>query len=269
MSFLEGRQVGNTSRRDAWWVSPAAVFLGFGAFIVYATWAAFQNADYTFGNYISPFYSPEIFGDSPHALLGSKPGMGAEFSALFPRIFDSVDTGAGSGLTCYYYRGAYYKAFWADPPACAVGEPRKTYIGERSFPLILQNFHRYFLRLSVSDMGLYSVYDAIKSFVFPDGFGIGVGRHRAGGERGVCWLDTFLAVTRSGTWWGGTFDQISEHPVRHKLYDCVSCLNRGHKRWAWASLFWVAFSDVYVRLCSMGIWHDGDPVDAGIRATLL
>jgi hypothetical protein len=37
-------------------------------------------------------------------------------------------------LTCYYYRGAYYKSFWADPPACAVSEPRKTYLGERSFP---------------------------------------------------------------------------------------------------------------------------------------
>jgi len=23
------------------------------------------------------------------------------------------------------------------------------------------------------------------------------------------------------------------------------------------SLFWVGFSDLYVRLCSMGIWHDG------------
>jgi hypothetical protein len=25
---------------------------------------------------------------------------------------------------------------------------------------------------------------------------------------------------------------------------------------AWLSLFWVGFSDLYVRLCSMGIWHD-------------
>ena len=55
---------------------------------------------------------------------------------------------------------------------------------------------------------------------------------------------------------GGTFDRISEHPVRHKLYDCVSCLNGAHKKWAWASLLWVAFSDIYVRLCSVGIWHD-------------
>jgi hypothetical protein len=26
--------------------------------------------------------------------------------------------------------------------------------------------------------------------------------------------------------------------------------------WAWISLFWVGFTDVYVRLCAMGIWHD-------------
>jgi len=31
----------------------------------------------------------------------------------------------GFRVTCYYYRGAYYKAFWADPPSCTVGEPRK------------------------------------------------------------------------------------------------------------------------------------------------
>src|SRR5512140_1371053 len=55
---------------------------------------------------------------------------------------------------------------------------------------------------------------------------------------------------------GGYLDRLSGRPVRKKTYDCVSCLNRGHMNWAWASLFWVAFTDVYVRLCSMGIWHD-------------
>jgi len=55
---------------------------------------------------------------------------------------------------------------------------------------------------------------------------------------------------------GGTFDRISEHPVRHRLYNCVSCLNGNHKKWAWASLCSVGFADLYVRLCSMGIWSD-------------
>ena len=65
---------GQTSRRDAWWLSPSAVLIGLSIFVVYSTWAALQNNHYTFGPYISPFYSPELFGDSPHALFGPKPG---------------------------------------------------------------------------------------------------------------------------------------------------------------------------------------------------
>jgi hypothetical protein len=26
--------------------------------------------------------------------------------------------------------------------------------------------------------------------------------------------------------------------------------------WAWISLVWVGFCDIYIRLCSMGIWTD-------------
>ena len=26
--------------------------------------------------------------------------------------------------------------------------------------------------------------------------------------------------------------------------------------WAWISLFWVGFTDVYIRLCATGVWHD-------------
>ena len=55
---------------------------------------------------------------------------------------------------------------------------------------------------------------------------------------------------------GGRLDQLSKSPTCHKVYDCVSCLNRGHMLWAWCSLFWVAFSDLYVRMCSMGVWRD-------------
>ena len=55
---------------------------------------------------------------------------------------------------------------------------------------------------------------------------------------------------------GGALDQITKAPVRQKAYGCVSCLNRGHMIWAWMSLFGVAFSDIYVRMCSMGHWTD-------------
>ncbi len=102
--------------------------LGLGAFLVYANWAAFQNAHYTFGPYISPFYSPELFGDSPHAMFGPKPSWYPAFLPFSPALLILWIPGLFR-LTCYYYRGAYYKSFWADPPACAVGEPRKSYLG--------------------------------------------------------------------------------------------------------------------------------------------
>jgi hypothetical protein len=55
---------------------------------------------------------------------------------------------------------------------------------------------------------------------------------------------------------GGAKNILSDKPVRRTAYDCVSCLNTRHMVFAWISLFWVGFTDVYVRLCSMGIWHD-------------
>ena len=120
--------------------------------------------------------------------------------------------------------------------------------------MILQNFHRYFLRLSYLVWGVL-VYDAVKSFQFPEGIGIGVGSVLLtinvlllGGYVFGCHAFRHLI--------GGGFDRVSEHPVRHRLYNCVSCLNGSHKRWAWASLFSVGFSDLYVRLCSMGIWSE-------------
>ena len=55
---------------------------------------------------------------------------------------------------------------------------------------------------------------------------------------------------------GGGRDRVSENPARFRAYRCVSCLNQRHMTWAWCSLFSVGFSDLYVRLCSMGIWTD-------------
>jgi hypothetical protein len=55
---------------------------------------------------------------------------------------------------------------------------------------------------------------------------------------------------------GGYLDNIAKRPVRKLAYDCSSCLNRWHMNWAYVSLFSVALSDVYVRLCSMGVITD-------------
>jgi hypothetical protein len=166
----------------------------------------------------------------------------------------------GFRLTCYYYRGAYYKAFWADPVACAVGEPRKGYRGEQSFPLLLQNIHRYFLYAALVFLVFLSldVWNALwfeNSTTGEVSFGVGVGTLvlamnvvLLGGYTLSCHSLRHLV--------GGGIDRLSEHPMRAKCYSCVSGLNTKHMIFAWLSLVWVGFSDVYVRLCSMGIWTD-------------
>src|SRR4051812_6043789 len=239
---LVERKFGDTTRRDFWWIQPAAVFLALSAFIVYATWAAFQGEHYEFGPYLSPFYSPLLFGDGPHAWFGPKPGWwpGAlPFSAALLILWAP----GGFRFTCYYYRGAYYKAFWADPLNCAVGEPKfrgGKYRGEAKLPLILQNAHRYFFYVAVVFIGLLS-YDAIQSYFFDDGghtrFGIGVGSLvltinpiLLGGYTFGCHAARHL--------FGGRKDRISELGGARRVYDCVSCLNRRHLLWAWMSLFW-------------------------------
>jgi hypothetical protein len=256
---LPRRSFGETMRPDVWWAQPLVVFLGLGAFVVYSTWAALQGRDYYFGPYLSPFYSPEIFGASPHAWFGPKPVWWPAW-LLFSPAFLVLWAPGGFRLTCYYYRGAYYKAFWADPPNCTVGEPRSVYLGERSFPLIMQNVHRYFLYLALLFI-LVLAHDVWKAMWFPDpatgktSFGIGVGTFvlalnvvLLGGYTCGCHSLRHLV--------GGFLDQFSKSPARYRVYACVGCLNSRHMLWAWMSLFWVGFSDLYVRLCAMGIWHD-------------
>src|SRR5207249_4411867 len=127
------RDVAATERRDAWWVAPLVQGLLLATLICYANWAAIQGNDYYVphaggGGYLSPFYSPLI-------IIPGFPYSPALLILLPPILFRA---------TCYYYRKAYYRSYFLDPPACAVGEPRgHGYRGETAFPFILQNLHRY------------------------------------------------------------------------------------------------------------------------------
>ena len=260
------RRFGETTRPDAWWVQSATTFTVFSAFIVYATWAGMSNANFEWGPYLSPMYSPLLFGTSAHSWFGGPdiptwwpsflPYSGAALILIIPLSFR---------ITCYYYRGAYYKAFWADPPGCAVGEPRKKYLGERWFPLVIQNIHRYALYLALAFILILS-YDAWTAMWFPVGttnlvrggpteFGIGVGTLVL--TLNVVFIGLYTLGCHSLRHLvGGVLDVMSGRPMRRKAYACVSCLNRWHMKWAWVSLFWVGFTDLYVRMCAMGVWTD-------------
>src|SRR5919112_1294346 len=253
---LRRRGFGETMRRDAWWLPPLGVFTILSSFLAYATWAAFQNANYEYGNYLSPFYSPLIFGPPPHAWLAHAPRW---LAAISPALL-ILPFPAGFRFTCYYYRGAYYKAFWADPPSCAVGEPRNRYRGEHAFPLIVQNVHRYFLYVAVVFLALLLT-DVWHALWFPDP---GTGRLSFGIGVGTLALATNLVLLSGYTLGchslrhlvGGWINQLSRRPARASAYRCVTCLNGRHMLFAWLSLFSVALTDLYVRLCAMGVLTD-------------
>ena len=118
---------------------------------------------------------------------------------------------------------------------------------------------RYFLYLGLIFICILSV-DAIQSYRFADAagvkhFGVGVGSL-------VLTINTLLLAGYTFSCHslrhliGGRRDELSSSPAHWTCYSCVSSLNRRHQVFAWLSLFSVAFADVYVRLCSMGIWTD-------------
>jgi len=255
---LKPHGFGKTSRVDRWWIQPLTVFLILTLFIVYATWAALQNANYHLGNYLSPFYSPEIWGSSPHAMFGPKPEWWPGWLPFSPALI-ILPFPALFRFTCYYYRGAYYKAFWADPPSCAVSEPRKGYTGENGLPLILQNVHRYFMYFALLFL-IFLWHDAWKGLWFEDGsggthFGLGLGSLILILNSTLLTLYTFSCHSLRHLV-GGRHDCLSMKPMSKACYDCVSGLNKSHMRFAWFSLFGVMLADFYIRMCAVGTWHD-------------
>jgi len=235
--------LGSTLRRDAWWVEVLPVIVVLGGFGLYATLRAFEGKFYEWGPYLSPFYSPLI--DANHRWWKLSPAILILGGPLSFRA------------TCYYYRKAYYRAFFLDPPSCAVGEPKRKYSGETKFPFILQNLHRYALYLAIIFLA-FLWKDAVQAFFFDGKLGMGVGtlvllvniclltiytlschslRHLAGGK-----LDCFSCATFG--------------KPRHTAWRGLTFLNERHMLFAWLSLFSVGFADFYVRLVSSGAIQD-------------
>lgn len=253
-----------TTRTDNWWVQPTLTVAGLGAWLLYFTWAALQAEHYYAGPYLSPFYAPLVFTDvtaagaAPleHAWFGGVPAWWPSWIPASPALAVFLFP-ASFRATCYYYRKAYYRSFFATPPACAVqGVPQGNYMGETGL-LIFQNLHRYTMVFAVIMLPIL-FYEASFGFFHEGRFGIGVGsvilltnavllsmytlgchawRHAVGGR-----LNCFSC------------DAVSR--VRFSLWKPTTWLNARHATFAWISLFWILFADLYVRLLSMGVITD-------------
>jgi hypothetical protein len=232
--------------RSNWWVQPVAIAVGFTLFVIYAFWSVATGKlihGWQTGPYLSPFYSPLL-------KFGWWPLSTAFLVAWIPLAFRG---------TCYYYRKAYYRAYFWDPPACAIAagpeKHQRHYTGERRFPWILNNFHRFFLYLAVIVLVILWI-DAINAFHYKNGFYIGVGsvlmlvnvvlltcytfschalRHLVGGSVD-CYSCTFAGNTRHGMW------------------RLVSKINPYHGSFAWFSLVSVVVVDIYIRLVAGGVF---------------
>lgn len=243
-----------TLRTDRWWLSPAITFVALASFVLYGIWAIFDQ-DYYIEPYLAPFTAPCLTSACPEGaqLFGLAPF--GDWFTLPPGIL-ILGLPAGFRLTCYYYRKSYYRSFWLSPPACAVGEPHKKYTGERRFPLIAQNIHRYFFFFAVL-IWLILTYDAILAF------------RNSEGEWGHMHLGTLIlvinAILIAAYTFGchscrhitaGRLNHFSKHPLRYKAWTLVSRLNARHQFFAWVSMYSVMIADLYVRLVAKGVITD-------------
>jgi hypothetical protein len=245
-----------TLRTDKWWLEPAVTFGVLFSFVIYATFRAFEGANYYKDHLISPFYSPCLSQACiPEATLFGWTPVSAEIFnfALSPALIILIFP-LGFRMTCYYYRKAYYRSFWFSPPACAVAEPHTKYTGETRAPLILQNAHRWFFYAGLV-FNVILTYDAVLSFKGKDGSwgAFSVGSIVLTLSATMLWLYSLSCHTCRHTV-GGRLKHFSAHPFRYKLWTKISVLNSKHQQFAWLSLAAVAFADIYVRQVATGAW---------------
>lgn len=222
-----------------WWLQPLAVVTILSAFSIYVIWAALQGRGDA-APYLSPFYSPRV------APWGPIPGA---FLVLWVPL--------GFRASCYYYRKAYYRSYFWDPPACARSEPRPGgYQGERGFPFRLSNLHRYFLYLAILVLAVLW-YDTARGFDFDGHFGVGVGSLLLLINVVLLSLYTFSCHSFRHIVGGvACFSCRAAGIARHAGWRGVSRINPQHPLFAWLSLFSVVAVDIYIRLLLAGVFAD-------------
>jgi hypothetical protein len=256
--------LGQTQRKDSWWLGPALTAGGLGLWGLYYFVAAFMGKYYAAGPYVSPFYITYIHPASPEDMSPGNAWFGYWPDAWPLLVPPALVLGVLPGMfrmTCYYYRKAYYRAFFGMPPGCAVGPVPHDYGGE-TFLLVFQNLHRYTLYIAICLMPLLYL-DAWNGLWWNGRPGFGIGTL----------LLTANAVLLTGYTFGchawrhlvggklNCFSCDGAAEARHGIWGRVTWLNERHQEFAWASLICIAVCDIYIRSVSMGFipdlntWH--------------
>lgn len=233
--------------REIWWLQPALTVAVLTIFTLYSFWSiALAPSGYFVEPYLSPFYSPLI-----------QPGFWPLSPALL--IFWAP---LGFRATCYYYRKAYYRSFFLDPPACAIAERGPLargagYSGEARFPFVLLNFHRFFLYLAIVVLA-FLWWDTLLAFNFHGRLGIGLGSVIFLVNVVFLSLYTFSCHSLRHVVGGGLdcSSCLRHGQLRHSLWSFISSLNTRHGPYAWLSLFSILATDIYVRLVAAGAISD-------------
>ena len=238
------------AQRGAPWWAYSAFFMGaqslFGLFVLAVVLLDFHNA-YS-DPYLSVFFSPLLPAATVAGFIIS-PGIYIVWSPLLFRV------------SCYYYRKAYHRAFFA-PPACAMAPPsflnRFKYYGERTLPWIFNNLHRFFLYTAILNIAFLLV-DFLHAFRQSDGhFMIGLGTVILGVN--VLMLSAYTFGCHAFRHLvGGSLDCYScswAARTRRSLWEKVTVLNERHGLFALISLFTVWSADIYVRLLTHHVLTD-------------
>ena len=253
-----------TNRKDGWWVGPAATAAGLIIFFGYLTFRAFQATYVWYDPYISPAVAPALFTPSEgypgavpveHAWFGDFPSWWPRFIPMTPAFFFPW-VAIAFRATCYYYRKAYYRSLFMSPPACSVRGVHRPYRGETSL-LLFQNLHRYTLYLALLLL-LCVWWETFAAFSRGGEFGMGVG--------------TVVLVINALLLSGYTFGCHSWRHIIGGKMDCLTCdgrptlrfslwnrstwFNGRHMQFAWLSLVWVAWTDLYILLVASGTIRD-------------
>ena len=161
----------------------------------------------------------------------------------------------GFRMTCYYYRKAYYRSFWLAPPACAVSD------ATAPTPVSRGSLSCSRTCTATSSTSASSSTSSSPSTRSPpsaspaSGLGFSVGHRRAHRERGpavalLAELPRLPApLRRRGQAVLGGADPPPDLEGAHPA-------QREHMVFAWMSLVFVAFTDLYVRLVASGTIHD-------------